>query len=88
MVALEKDKAGIDPDIVWTLSSRLRRYDHIYELYVTCTEAGVTKEEMMTSSVANYFDENGCLCRDIYDHDFISLHSKLVAGDSESKKTK
>jgi len=84
LVALEKDKAGIDPDIVWTLSSRLRRYDDTYELYATCTEAGSkTREASFTKSVANYFDENGYLCREIFDQEFLKLHSSL----KQEKKT-
>merc|ERR1712168_44186 len=32
LVALNKDKAGIDPDDVWQISSTLLRYDDNYEL--------------------------------------------------------
>jgi len=85
LVALEKDKAGVDPDIVWTLSSRLRRYDDMYELYVTCTEAGNTREASFAKSVANYFDENGYLCREIFDQEFVTLHSGLKLHQHEKK---
>jgi len=92
MVALEKDKAGVDPDVVWTLSSRLKRdehlcrYDHLYEMYVTRTEGDRTREASFTNSVASYFDENGYICRDIYDQEFIKVHSKLL--EQDDKKTK
>jgi len=86
LIALEKDKAGVDPDILWTLSSRLRRYDDKYEIYVTCTEGGKIREASSAKSVANYFDENGYLCRDIYDQEFIKLHSSLKQ-QQHTKKT-
>jgi len=78
MVALEKDKAGVDPDVVWTLASRLQRYDDQYELYMSYSDGKTTREASFTKSVANYFDENGYLCRDIYDEEFLKLHSSLL----------
>jgi len=83
MVALEMDKAGVDPDITWTLSSRLKRYDDMYELYLACTEGTRTREVSFSKSVANYFDENGYLCREIFEKDFVKLHSSTRHGKKD-----
>ncbi|XP_050390116.1 signal peptidase complex subunit 2 [Patella vulgata] len=64
LVALDKDKAGVDPDDIWTLASVLKKYDDIYMLSLTF-EDGKTKKQRTVEkghSVANYFDEEGSLC--------------------------
>nr|KAG5694661.1 hypothetical protein BaRGS_003939 [Batillaria attramentaria] len=69
LVALEKDRAGMDPDNVWTLSSSLRKYDDVYYICMTFTD-GKTKEMRKTEeskSVACFFDEDGVLCTDQYE---------------------
>lgn len=80
MVALEKDKAGVDPDNVWKLVSHLKRYDDMYELFMSCTdgETGQLREASICKSVANFFDENGYLCKDIYEATVIKLHLNLT----------
>ncbi|KAK6170737.1 hypothetical protein SNE40_019052 [Patella caerulea] len=64
LVALDKDKAGVDPDDIWTLASVLKKYDDIYTLSIIF-EDGKTKKKRTVEkghSVANYFDEEGSLC--------------------------
>jgi len=78
MVAREKDKAGVDPDVIWTLSSRLKKFDDMYQLLLTCTEDKRTREASLTASVTKYFDVNGYLCSDIYNKHFLELHSDLL----------
>ncbi len=67
--------------IIDVFSSRVciaARYDDMYELYVTYSDGKTTREGSLIKSVANYFDEDGCLCRDIYDEDLMELHSSLL----------
>ncbi|XP_076454078.1 signal peptidase complex subunit 2-like [Babylonia areolata] len=68
LVALEKDRAGMDPDNTWTLSSSLRKYDDLYCLWMTFTDGKTreTRKTEMSKSVASFFDENGVLCSDLY----------------------
>jgi signal peptidase complex subunit 2 len=86
MIALDKDKAGIDPDNVWRLASRLKRYDDQYELYMSYTDGitGQVREGSFTRSVANFFDENGYMCTDLYNAEVSKLHHDLTT----EKKTK
>jgi signal peptidase complex subunit 2 len=86
MVAIDKDKAGIDPDNIWRLASRLKRYDDQYELYMSFTDGitGQTREASFVRSVANFFDENGYLCNDLFDAEV----SKLQVGLTTEKKMK
>ncbi|PVD18688.1 hypothetical protein C0Q70_21238 [Pomacea canaliculata] len=80
LVALEKDRAGMDPDNIWTLSSSLRKYDDIYHICLTFTD-GKTKEERKTEiskSVASFFDENGVLCTDLYEPEIEKMRESLT----------
>ncbi|GFR67033.1 signal peptidase complex subunit 2 [Elysia marginata] len=68
LVALEQDRAMMEPDNTWVLSSSLRKYDVMYNLTIQYTD-GKTKEERVVSCskcVANYFDENGVFCFDLF----------------------
>lgn len=86
MVANEKDKSGIDPDNVWRLASRLKRYDDMYEIFMSYTDGitGESRESSFSNSVSHYFDENGYLCSDIFDTEVLKLQNSLAA----EKKTK
>lgn len=46
MVALDKDKAGIDPDNIWRLASRLKRlvYSNYYIFRLVCTSIDVVNK--------------------------------------------
>ncbi|KAK2161081.1 hypothetical protein NP493_1603g00000 [Ridgeia piscesae] len=81
LIALDKDKAGLDPDNVWRLTSNLKKYDDMYTLNMTYTD-GVTKLERSGSfsySVAKFFDEDGCLCEDIFNGEVTKLHASLTS---------
>lgn len=80
MTAMEKDEAGVDPDNIWSLASHLKRYDDMYELYMTYTNGltGRVQEMFLCKSVANFFDENGYLCEDIFEDEVKKLHSSLL----------
>ncbi|XP_005106146.1 probable signal peptidase complex subunit 2 isoform X2 [Aplysia californica] len=68
LVALEQDRAMMEPDNTWKLSSTLRKYDDVYSLTISYTD-GKTKQERSASTskcVASYFDENGVFCFDLF----------------------
>lgn len=68
LVALEQDRAMMEPDNKWVLSSSLRKYDVMYNLTIQYTD-GKTQEERMVSCskcVANFFDDNGVFCFDLF----------------------
>ncbi|CAG5135554.1 unnamed protein product [Candidula unifasciata] len=68
LVALEQDRAMMEPDNEWKLSSSLRKYDDTYHLTMIFVD-GKTKEERsatVSRRVDNFFDENGVFCFDLY----------------------
>lgn len=81
LVAIEKDKAGIDPDNVWRVSSQLKRYDDIYTVYLSLTDGKTkdTRSATFTRSVADFFDCNGYMCNDLFEPDVFKLHSSLTS---------
>ncbi|KAL8567200.1 Signal peptidase complex subunit 2 [Nucella lapillus] len=85
LVALEKDRAGMDPDNVWTLSSSLRKYDDLYSLWMTFTDGKTqeTRRTEVTKSVACFFDDNGTLCSDLYNPEVEKMKESLTT----NKKT-
>ncbi|CAL1528611.1 unnamed protein product [Lymnaea stagnalis] len=85
LVALEQDRAKMEPDNKWTLQSSLRKYDDTYHLTLTFTD-GRTQEERSSSisrCVANFFDENGTFCFDLFQPIIEKLRQDL---SSEKKK--
>ncbi|KAK2155726.1 hypothetical protein LSH36_233g09094 [Paralvinella palmiformis] len=86
LVALDKDKAGIDPPNVWTFVSQVKRYDDQYTLYATYVDAKTkaVRTANFTKSVAQFFDVDGNLCSDYFEVEVRKLHSGL----SSEKKHK
>ncbi|XP_074657625.1 signal peptidase complex subunit 2-like [Tubulanus polymorphus] len=85
LVCCEKDKAGIDPDNVWMISSYIKRYDDIYNLTFSYFD-GTTNQKRETTikkSVANFFDENGVLCHDLFEPEIKKLRDGLSSGKKE-----
>ncbi|XP_022290605.1 signal peptidase complex subunit 2-like isoform X2 [Crassostrea virginica] len=85
LVALQKDEAGVDPDDRWELASMLKKYDDMYHLSMTFQDGktGITRTKEISKCVANYFDENGLLCFDLFEPEITQLQSKISA---EGKK--
>jgi len=85
LVAVEKDRTGIDPDHTWTASSSLKRFDDMYHLYITFTD-GVTKntrDAEFEKSISSWYDVNGTLLYDLFEPEVSKLHSSLL---NEKKK--
>jgi len=80
LVALKRDKAGIDPDDKWILSSQLKRYDDVYHLHMTFSDgqSNQTRSSSFSKTVANFFDENGYICAEIFEGEVRKLHDSLL----------
>uniref|UniRef100_A0A131YHA7 Signal peptidase complex subunit 2 n=1 Tax=Rhipicephalus appendiculatus TaxID=34631 RepID=A0A131YHA7_RHIAP len=85
LVALQKDKTGFDPDSVWTVSSSLKRFDHIYHLQIHYKDGKTkkTREAKLEKSIASWFDENGTLVGDLFDPEVCKLHNSLLSEKKE-----
>jgi len=66
--------------LLWLASHNNSRYDDMYELYMTYTNGvtGRVQETFLVKSVANFFDENGYLCEEIFEEEVKKLHSSLL----------
>lgn len=85
LVALDKDRAGVDPDNKWELSSYLKKYDDQYTLSMTLTE-GTTKKQRtqkICHSVCEFFDENGTLCFDLLEPKVRMLQNRIATNKKE-----
>jgi hypothetical protein len=76
MVAYNKSKR-------WSVSSYLKRFDHIYELVLEVTADKKKRTLTLKKSVANYFDVNGVFVAERFESDVVKLHNSLSL-----KKTK
>ncbi|XP_077987727.1 signal peptidase complex subunit 2-like [Glandiceps talaboti] len=85
LVAHHKDPTGVDPDDVYTLSSSMKRFDHIYNLTLTYTN-GTSQEVRQASlkkSIGTWYDENGTLLADIYEPEIKNLHDSITMEKKE-----
>jgi len=84
-VAVQKDDAGLDPDVVWEASSYMKRFDDLYALTVTCYKSNKTQTKSATfeKSVANFFDNDGNLLLELLEPEVVKLHSNIISGKKE-----
>lgn len=68
----------------WTVSSNLKRFDHLYQLIFEMSAGKVSRTAELSRSVANWFDEEGALVVEKFEKDVIQLHNSVSA----SKKSK
>ncbi|CAG0880693.1 unnamed protein product [Darwinula stevensoni] len=80
LVALDKDKAGIDPDIIWEASSSIKRFDDMYilKLCVRGSRKKPARSGEMKKSIATWFDERGNLLTDLFHKELSRLHDSLA----------
>ncbi|ESO09355.1 hypothetical protein HELRODRAFT_73751, partial [Helobdella robusta] len=86
MLALEKDKTMLDPDNIWKLTSKLKRFDDKYELHISYTN-GISKKNKsghFVKSVCNFFDEEGQLCENSFEKEVLNLHASLSPNKKEN----
>ncbi|XP_071084943.1 signal peptidase complex subunit 2-like isoform X1 [Haliotis cracherodii] len=85
LVVREKDRAGMDPDNIWKLSSYLKKYDDVYHLSASFIDGktGETRSRDISHSVAKFFDETGTLCADLFEPLIKQVKQSL---DTEKKK--
>jgi len=72
------DKTGIDPVSRCTIASKLKKYDDKYNLSLEYND-GIDKTnslQTLSSSVGNYFDENGVLCYDRFTSDLKRVYDQ------------
>jgi len=82
-VAVQKDNAGVDPDVKWEASSYMKRFDDMYTLSITCFKGKNEKTVQFEKSVANFFDTEGNLLLDLLEPEVLKLHSNVVSGKKE-----
>lgn len=85
LVALDKDKAGLEPDDKWELASTLKKYEHQYKLKMTFIsgKTGLSRSEEITKPVNNYFDENGTLVFKLFEPEVRTLQGKIAASSKK-----
>lgn len=84
-VAVQKDPAGIDPEVTWEASSYMKRFDDIYILSLSSVKGknGPLKVATFEKSVANFFDSEGVLLHDLLQPEVLKLHANILSGKKE-----
>ncbi|XP_031784820.1 probable signal peptidase complex subunit 2 [Nasonia vitripennis] len=79
VVAVQRDPAGFDPDLIWEASSYLKKYDDKYTLVLSVKNetTGVINEKSVTKSVANFIDVNGIVNPDLVEATVSRLHDSM-----------
>jgi len=88
-VGYSKDRAGVDPDDQWIVSTNMKRFDDKYYISMTFKDGCTHKErtEEATKCVADFFNEEGELCLDLYTNFISGMKEKLKASDELKKKS-
>ncbi|KAH0948127.1 hypothetical protein HN011_012400 [Eciton burchellii] len=85
VVAIQRDPAGFNPDLIWEASSYLKKYDDKYNLVlsVRSTSSGNINETTVTKSVANFIDINGVVIPELIETVIMSMHDSLTSQRKE-----
>ncbi|XP_014469439.1 PREDICTED: probable signal peptidase complex subunit 2 [Dinoponera quadriceps] len=85
VVAIQRDPAGFNPDLVWEASSYLKKYDDKYNLILSVRSAssGNINETTVTKSVANFIDVNGVVIPELIETVVTSMHDSLTSQRKE-----
>lgn len=85
VVAIQRDPAGFNPDLIWEASSYLKKHDDKYNLVlsVRSTATGNVNETSVTKSVANFIDVNGVLIPELVEAVVTNMHDSLTSQRKE-----
>ncbi|XP_011063490.1 PREDICTED: probable signal peptidase complex subunit 2 [Acromyrmex echinatior] len=85
IVAIQRDPAGFNPDMIWEASSYLKKYDDKYNLVlsVKSTSMGIFNETSVTKSVANFIDINGAVIPGLIETVVTNMHDSLTSQRKE-----
>jgi len=85
VVVMQKDPAGLDPDSKWEVSSKMKKFDDMYEVTLSVEDGknGVPRQTSFTRSVADFIDENGVICQDIVESAIMKMHNSLTSGKKD-----
>ncbi|KAF7393246.1 hypothetical protein HZH66_009079 [Vespula vulgaris] len=80
VVAIQRDPAGFNPDLVWEASSYMKKYDdkYILVLSVRSPSSGITNETTVTKSVANFIDVNGVIIPELIEAVVTDMHDSIT----------
>ncbi|XP_029045562.1 probable signal peptidase complex subunit 2 [Osmia bicornis bicornis] len=81
VVAIQRDPAGFNPDLVWEASSYLKKHDDKYNLVLSVrnTATGQVYETSTTKSVANFIDVNGVVIPELIENVVTTMHDSLIS---------
>jgi len=82
-LAVQKDPAGIDKDVVWEASSYMKRFDDLFNLSLSSTKNGKVRTAFFEKSVASFFDTEGNLLEDLLEPEVLKLISNITSGKKE-----
>ncbi|XP_078039057.1 signal peptidase complex subunit Spase25 [Augochlora pura] len=85
VVAIQRDPASFNPDLIWEASSYLKKYDDKYNLVLSVKNAstGSISETSVTKSVANFIDVNGVVIPELIESTVTSMHDSLTSQRKE-----
>ncbi|KAL2715749.1 putative signal peptidase complex subunit 2 [Vespula squamosa] len=80
VVAIQRDPAGFNPDLIWEASSYMKKYDDKYSLVlsVKSPSLGTTNETTITKSIANFIDVNGVVIPDLIEAVVTDMHDSIT----------
>ncbi|KOC70557.1 putative signal peptidase complex subunit 2 [Habropoda laboriosa] len=85
VVAIQRDPAGFNPDLIWEASSYMKKHDDKYNLVlsVRSTATGLVNETSVTKSIASFIDVNGVVIDDLVENVVSNMHDSLTSQRKE-----